>query len=145
MNKEISCIKDIQDWISSLVKPNDELGKFAVCPYARFAEYQIKYSTIKDIFPLEGVKVSIFVLEDYLSLENLIERCKELNEVYVDYIFLDDHKDEHSFINGIKTNNGKYNLIICQNKKELLSAREHLKNTEYYSYWDEQMYNKIVK
>ena len=78
-------------------------------------------------------------------MEDLREACRELNETYPDYVFLDDHKDDPSFINGVQTNNGKYNLIICQDKKKLLAARESLHTTKYYSYWDEEMYNKIVK
>ena len=137
--------KDIQNWIIGLSKPKKELGNFAVCHYARFSDYQIQKRSISDLAPLEGVEVAIFVLEDSHTLEDLVGRCRELNEIYSDYIFLDDHKDDLSFINGVQTNNGKYNLIICQDKKKLLIARESLHKTKYYSYWDEEMYNRIVK
>ena len=137
--------KDIQNWIIDLSKPRKELGKFAVCHYAQFAKYQIEKRSISDLAPPEGVEVAIFVLEDSHTLEDLVGRCRELNEAHPDYVFLDDHKDDPSFINGIQTNNGKYNLIICQDKKKLLTARENLHTTKYYSYWDEEMYNRIVK
>jgi hypothetical protein len=137
--------KDIQDWILCLSKPKNELGKFAVCPYARFSKYQIEKRSISDLAPLAGVEVAIFVLEDSHTLEDLTEACRALNEVYSDYIFLDDHKDDDSFINGVQTNNGKYNLILCQSKEALLKARDTLHETKYYSYWDEKMYNRIVK
>ena len=137
--------KDIQDWILSLTKPKRELGRFATCPYAQFAKYQIEKRLISDLQPLPGAEVAIFVLEDSHTLEDLVEACRALNEAYPDHIFLDDHKDDPSFINGVQTNNGKYNLILCQNKEKLLMARETLKTTRYYSYWDEKMYNKIVQ
>ena len=137
--------KDIQNWIIGLSKPKKELGNFAVCHYARFSDYRIQKRSISDLAPLEGVEVAIFVLEDSHTLEDLLEACRSLNEAYPDYVFLDDHKDDPSFINGIQTNNGKYNLIICQDKKKLLTARENLHTTKYYSYWDEEMYNRIVK
>ena len=137
--------KDIQDWIIGLTKPKSELGRFATCPYAQFAKYQIEPRSISDLAPLEGVEVAIFVLEDSLTLEDLTEACRALNEAYPDYIFLDDHKDDPSFINGVQTNNGVYNLILCQNKEKLMKARESLKTTRYYSYWDEVLYNKIVQ
>jgi hypothetical protein len=137
--------KDIQDWIIRLSKPRNELGRFATCPYAQFAKYSIQQSTISDLAPLQGVQVAIFVLDDSHTLEDLTEACRALNEAYPDYIFLDDHKDEDSFINGVQTNNGKYNLILCQSKEELLKAREALKTTKYYSYWEESFYNKIVQ
>jgi hypothetical protein len=137
--------KDIQDWILSLTKPKRELGRFATCPYAMFAKYQIEKRLISDLQPLEGVEVAIFVLDDSHTLDELLERCRQLNEAYPDYIFLDDHKDDHTYINGVQTNNGKYNLILCQNKEKLLKARESLHTTRYYSFWTEEMYNKIVQ
>ena len=137
--------KDIQNWIIGLTKPKNELGRFATCPYAQFSKYQIEKRSISDLAPLAGVEVAIFVLEDSLTLEDLTEACRALNEAYPDYIFLDDHKDDHSFINGVQTNNGMYNLILCQNKEKLLKARDTLKTTKYYSYWDEEMYRRIVQ
>jgi hypothetical protein len=137
--------KDIQDWILHLTKPKKELGRFATCPYAQFAKYSVEQRLISDLAPLEGVEVAIFVLDDAHTLEDLLERCRELSEAYPDYIFLDDHKDDHTFINGVQTNNGKYNLILCQSKEKLLAARENLRETKYYSYWDEKMYNRIVQ
>lgn len=137
--------KDIQDWILGLIKPKRELGRFATCPYAQFAKYSIEKRLISDLQPLEGVEVAIFVLDDSHTLEDLLEACRALNEAYSDYIFLDDHKDDHTYINGVQTNNGKYNLILCQNKEKLMKARENLKTTRYYSYWEESLYNKIVQ
>lgn len=137
--------KDLQDWIIGLTKPKTELGRFATCPYAQFAKYQIEKRSISDLQPLEGVEVAIFVLDDSHTLEDLLEACRALNEAYPDYVFLDDHKDDPSYINGVQTNNGKYNLILCQNKEKLLKAREALRNTRYYSYWEESFYNKIVQ
>jgi hypothetical protein len=137
--------KDIQNWILKLTKPKNELGRFATCPYAQFSKYQIEKRSISDLAPLAGVEVAIFVLEDSLTLEDLTEACRALNEAYPDYIFLDDHKDDPSFINGVQTNNGMYNLILCQNKEKLLKARKTLHETNYYSYWNEEMYRKIVQ
>jgi len=34
-------------------------------------------------------------------------------------------------------------LIIAQTKKELLSARERLSKTDYYSYWDKEYLEEI--
>jgi hypothetical protein len=137
--------KDIQDWIIRISKPRNELGRFATCPYARFSKYQIEKRSISDLAPLAGVEVAIFVLEDSLTLDDLLGACRALNEVYPDYVFLDDHRDNDTFINGVQTNNGIYNLIICQNKERLLEARKDLHETKYYSYWDQEMYHKIVQ
>ena len=47
------------------------------------------------------------------------------------------------FIKEVKTGNGYVPLIIAQTKKELLSARERLSKTEYYSYWDKEYLQEI--
>lgn len=143
---EVKAIEYLQKWILTIAKPQKHLNQFAVCPYARFAKYQIEFKSISDLSPIEGVEVAIFVIEDDLSLLDLINKCKELNQLYTDHIFLDDHKDDHTFINGIQTNNGKYNLILCQNKEQLLQKRKNLKEqTNYYSFWDQKLYRKIIE
>ena len=65
--------------------------------------------------------------------------------MYPDYIFLDDHKDDPSYINGIQSNYGIDNLILVQKKDKLLTARKNLKKTDYYTYWSEEFYKKIVE
>lgn len=135
----------IRQWILKISQPREELGKFAVCPFAATASFHIQEKALSDIEPCEGSQVAIFVVEDHWSLEELMSRCEELNALHDDYIFLDDHKDENSFINGVQTNNGKYNLVIVQEKTELLRARKILQKTEYYTYWSEEFYNRIVE
>ena len=135
----------IRQWILNISQPQEKLGKFAVCPFAATAKFHIEKRDLSDVGPCEGFQVTIFVVEDTLSLSDLVTKCAELNERYSDYIFLDDHKDEDSFINGVQTNNGKYNLILVQEKTELLRARKVLHKTEYYTYWTEEFYNRIVK
>lgn len=135
----------IRQWILSLSQAHERLGGFSICPFAATANFQIQEQFLSDIGPCEGVQVAIFVVEDSHSPSELIEHCERLNALYDDYIFLDDHKDEDSFINGVKTNNGKYNLVIVQEKTELLRARKVLHKTEYYTHWSEDFYNRIVK
>ncbi len=135
----------IRQWILNISQPREKLGGFAVCPFAATAKFHIEESTLSDVGPCEASQVAIFVVEDHWSLEELTSRCEALSALYDDYIFLDDHKDENSFINGVQTNNGKYNLVIVQEKTELLRARKVLHKTEYYTYWSEEFYNRIVE
>jgi hypothetical protein len=137
-------VEDIEAWIKSITKAQDNLGGFPVCPYASKAIYCIKECTLSDVGPVEGVDVAIFVVGN-VALSQLLQRVDELNMIYHDYIFLDDHISEPSYINGIQTNCGKHNLILVQKRNSLLEARDQLKKTEYYKFWSEEMYNRIVK
>jgi len=136
---------DIRKWILNITQPQEKLGGLAICPFAATAKFHIEKRDLSDVTPYDGAHVAIFVVEDTLSISELVLKCETLNGKYLDYIFLDDHKDENSFINGVQTNNGKYNLVIVQEKTELLKARKILHKTEYYTYWSEEFYNRIVK
>ena len=46
---------------------------------------------------------------------------------------------------NIKTNNGLYNLILSQPKKELSEFRKKLVKTNYYSNWDEDYLKEILQ
>lgn len=133
-------VEDIKNWIQSLTQNHPEIGGFSLCPYAKEATV---YLSSDEIIPVEGFDVCIFVVGD-ISKEGLFLLCETLNKKYPEYIFLDDHKDDDTYINGLKTNNGKYNLILSQNKEKLLKAREMLHKTKYYSYWSEEFYKKII-
>jgi hypothetical protein len=50
-----------------------------------------------------------------------------------------------TFIQGIKTNNGKYNLILSQPTEKLRHFREKLAKTEYYNLWDEEYLKEILE
>lgn len=138
-------VADIRKWISGLIVPQKTLGNFPVCPFASTAKFKIEECLSGDIVPYDEVQVVIFIMNDEYTIDQLQLKCHVLNAQYPDYIFLDDHKDEDSYIGDVKTNNGLYNLIIVQKKDELLEARKILHKTEYYTYWSEDFYNHIIK
>lgn len=138
-------VTDIRNWIAWLCAPQEVLGRHPICPFAATATVIIQDSFLRNVAPWSGVDVAIFIVEDDLTLKDLQNRCKTLNAYYPEYIFLDDHKDDPSYINGIQTNNGSYNLILVQSKNKLLSAREVLHKSDYYAYWSEDFYQKIVE
>jgi transcription elongation factor Elf1 len=49
-----------------------------------------------------------------------------------------------TFISGVKTNNEKFNLILCQSKKKLSAIRKKLAKTDYYSFWTEEYLEQIL-
>ena len=75
----------------------------------------------------------------------MTEIATEYNKIFPEIIFLPDHKDRETYINGVATNNGKYNLILCQWRDNLNKARSKLEHTKYYSFWDQTYLEEITK
>ena len=69
----------------------------------------------------------------------------DFNRVYQNYKFIADHRKSKTFINGVQTNNGKYNLVLCQPRKDLTEARKKLAKTEYYDYWDKNYLEEVLE
>ena len=84
--------------------------------------------------------------ELYKDVENFIDDYlgEILSWQYPDIIFLPDHKDRKTFINGVQTNNGKHNLLLCQLRSRLKIARDKLKKSNYYSFWTEDYLKEIL-
>lgn len=135
----------ILNWIHEVSKVRPELGGFAVCPYAKSALYEIIDTGVKNIKPVNGYDVIIFIIEDDLSLNEINKWVEYYNEKYQDWKFFEDCASYSTFINGIQTNNGKYNLILAQPKEKLRKFREKLAKTEYYSYWDSEYLKEILQ
>ena len=70
---------------------------------------------------------------------------KFYNKKYESWKFFEDCATYDTYINGIKTNNGKYNLILAQPNEKLRKFREKLAKTEYYSLWDTEYLKEILE
>ena len=137
---------DLTQWIEELTKPRQELGNLPVCPYAKGINFDIINSNGDNIQPpLHDFELIIYILPDELSILELTTISKKYNELYPRLVFLPDHKDRKTFIQGIQTSNGRYNLILCQYRDALINARNKLKNTAYYSYWYEEYIKEIFE
>ena len=136
----------ITDWIERLAKPREELGGMSVCPFAKNSDYSIVETDGSDINPPPwDFELIIYKLPDDYSIDELAELATEYNDIFPEMIFLPDHKDRETFINGVATNNGKYNLILCQWRDNLNKARSKLEHTKYYSFWDQTYLEEITK
>lgn len=135
----------IVNWIKEISIIRPELGGFAVCPYAKSALYEIIESDVAELEPVEGYDVIIFIVGDELNLSKIQEWVKYYNEKYKNWKFFEDCASYDTHINGIKTNNGKYNLILVQPKEKLRKFREKLAKTEYYSHWDDDYLKEILE
>ena len=133
-------ISDCKEWIEAIAVPQENLGGMAICPFASLAS---RFSMIRvegEIVPPTDLDfdVILYLLPETVSQESMFELCKNLNSTHRDLVFLPDHKDRETNINGVQTNNGKHNLILCQPKEKLRSARAALMKTKYYTYMSDE-------
>lgn len=138
-------VEEVKEWIKELTVKREELGGFSICPYAFSALVHVEERALSDVTLIEGFDVVVFIVEDDISVASMLQKIAELNMIYRDYIWLDDHKEETTYINGVQSNFGKANLILCQKRDKLLQARETLHKTNYYTYWSNDLYKRIVR
>ena len=143
LNEQFS--QDIQEWIDALSASRDELSGMSVCPFAKRAKYSVVHVSGEVPVPDNlNFELVIYVFPDSLSQEHLHVMATDLNATHSEMVFLPDHKDRATNINGVATNNGKHNLLLCQPKYKLRDARAALRRTSYYSHWDEQYLKEIL-
>ena len=142
-NPIVDKVSEVREWIKHVSVKRGELGGHAICPYAFSASVHIEETALSEVTLKEGADVVVYIVGD-CSVAAMMATVDRLNMTYRDYIFLDDHKDEPTFINGVQSNFGKDNLILCQRRDKLLQARENLHKTDYYTYWHQEMYERII-
>ena len=135
----------ILHWIGQLSKIRPELGNFAICPYASKANYNIVEEKLCQIVPNPDYDVTIYVVEDDISAQFLYDAVDDYNRNYSDYKFIADHGKTKTYIQGIQTSNGFFNLVLCQPRKELTEARKKLAKTDYYNYWDKNYLEEVLE
>jgi len=135
----------ILNWIQDVSKLRPELNGFAVCPFAAKSKFKIIECSVEDISPIPGYEVIIFIVEDYLDLDAINFWVDYYNKTYDKWKFFEDCGSYDTFINGIKTNNGKYNLILGQPTEKLRHFRENLAKTSYYDLWDKDYLKEILE
>lgn len=135
----------IKEWIDHLSTKQIMLGGYSLCPFAKNSEYEIVETDGSTINPPPwNFELIIYVLPDDYSEQELKDIAHEYNRLIPDLIFLPDHKDRYTEINGVRSNNGKYNLILCQWRDNLNEARDKLSKTNYYTFWQEEYLKEIL-
>ena len=107
--------------------------------------YTIVDEKLSQIVPNNDFDVIIYVVEDNISAQFLYDAVDDYNRNYPDYKFIADHGKTKTYIQGIQTSNGKYNLVLCQPRKELTEARIKLAKTDYYKYWDKKYLEDVLE
>lgn len=135
----------LTEWIKRITTPRDELGKFSVCPFAKGAEFELIETDGSDISPPPwDFELIIYKLPSNYSEEEVIDIAKEYNNIFPELVFLPDPKDRFTEISGVQTNNGQFNLILCQWRDNLNKAREKLAGTSYYTFWASDYLQEIL-
>ena len=134
----------VLNWISYVSQTREDLKGFAICPFSSQAKYKIIECSAKEIEPIEGYQVIIFIVEDDFKIDNVRHWVDHYNNLYTDWSFFEDCKSYDTYINGVQTNNGKYNLILAQPTEKLRKFREKLAKTSYYNLWDEEYLREIM-
>jgi hypothetical protein len=137
--------KHIFNWIHKVSKIRQELNGFAICPFASKSKYRIVECSANAIEPIEGMDVVIYIIEDEFNLNEVCKWVDVCNLKYDKWKFFEDCSKYDTFINGIQTNNGKYNLILGQPTQKLRKFREDLAKTSYYDMWDNNYLKEILK
>jgi hypothetical protein len=88
--------------------------------------------------------VLLYLKEFRMKKKDMYELCDQLNDAHKDYVFLADHWDEETQIKNVRTNNGLYNLILCQKRSKLESARKFLRSKNYYKYWNKKYLKDVM-
>ena len=135
----------ILSWIQEISKIRPELGNFAICPYASGANFNIQEEQLLEIVANSDYDVIIHIVEDDIDADFLYEAVDDYNLIYPEYKFIADHGKTKTYIQGIQTSNGKYNLVLCQPRKELSEARKKLAKTDYYNHWDKNYLKEVLE
>ena len=134
----------IANWIRSVSEIRPELSGFAVFPFSSRANYKVVECNAKDIEPISGYDVVIYAIEDDFTLENVQEWVEYHNNKHEDWLFFEDCASYDTYVGGIQTNNGKYNLILMQSGEDLRQKRLKLAKTKYYDHWDDDYLKEIL-
>jgi hypothetical protein len=135
----------ILNWIKDVSKVRPELNGFSVCPFAANSKFKIVECSVEDIVPIDGYQVIIYIIEDTFKLKEVQFWVDFYNSKYDNWKFFEDCGSYDTFINGIQTNNGKYNLILAQPTEKLRKFREKLAQTSYYDLWDDDYLKEILE
>lgn len=148
----------ISKWITEVLdKPQPWLNNLPSCPYAKQALINNRidiirsYDYVQDIHNLfsdwhNQFDVVILVCNDDIDSEEFSINVAKLNDQYLPlgFVCLEDHVNCKEQVKDIVFNNGRYNLILCQQLSKLNAAMEQLTNLGYYEHWDNKYYNQVV-
>ena len=148
----------VEEWILTLTHTQESLSNLPICPYAkqaylnkRYSIMDTEYDTISldiEVSDLTKYQVIIFKLKDYQSydIETLKQKTNNLNNQFNknDIIVLDNDPRDPFFINGVKTTYNECYLWLIQSLSDLNNKSKELEKTNYYKHWTEEQLDDVV-
>lgn len=147
-------------WLSTFVEiPNQKLGNWPPCPYARRARIDNKFSIIfaddhnlnKSINDaktlLQSQDVVVICFDHKVNSADYIQQfVKDINKILMkeDFVVLEDHPDIPEFINGVCMNFHECGLLLMQRLSKLQEASSQLHSKGYYDLWSTQDLDNVV-
>lgn len=145
-------ITHIYYWINFVSSYKTSNG-FFICPYANKVltnrRLKIYYFNIDCLDTIvkdfesdpDPFKVWIFIY----SGDDIKSDCLYLNDKYSSIVWLYDEANSSGEIDGIKTGNQMYNIILMQDRQELAKLSSILEKNGYYTNWSKEYYKQIVE
>ncbi len=143
--------QETKDWLENFVEsPNNELGGFAPCPYAKAARLKNKITFRLGVHPYkdlvhhakqgnQGYEVFMYVYDaDQWTSELFHELVYQANDdklAQVDLISLPDHPKDPEGVNGLIFNQGTYAYSMVAPLEALNEASAKLHKAGYYEHW----------
>ena len=161
MHLEKSFMSDFEiymrDWIlKDLSYPVALLNNLPKCPYAKQALLERKILFFSDVtninIQLENcicvwddnyTDVALFDL-GLISVEKLESLAVNFNKKYKEFLVLDDHTEVDEKIDNVNFSNGRYNILLCQKRNKVVTARKILLKKGYYMNWPKEYYDSVV-
>jgi hypothetical protein len=148
-------------WMTDFVEqPNEQLGGFAVCPYARAArandKIAFKYCTVSEFMEvlrdsmndLDDKEVVVVAFDhttiDPVTLQEWVESVNRTALMPNNFVILEDHPDAPEYVNGVRMNFGHSGLLILQRLDRLNEAADALRKQGYYDKWDQNSLDSVV-
>lgn len=140
----------IKEWIFNVLsKVSSDFNNLPPCPYAKQAYLQNKILVL-ELFNNENLEkllnnyeVVIYALNpSEISADDLYNKALSLSNNSI--VALDDHPSCEEKVGNTILNNGKYALILVQQRHKLEQARQFLKSKGYYDNWDKDYLNEVL-
>jgi hypothetical protein len=148
----------VEDWILTLTHTQESLSNLPICPYAKQAYLNKRYSILDTEFDtinlniqqsdLTKHQVIIFKFKDYQSydIKTLRQKTNDLNNEFNknDIVVLDNDPRDPFIINGIKTTYDESYLWLIQSLSDLNEKSKELEKTNYYKHWTKEQLDDVV-
>ena len=154
--------EEVLKWVKEFVEvPHPVFADMPPCPYARQARLdgKVEFKEVTDLEPDSNLWIYIdrfdFEKKDVLVLIMHPRRWKphytkklaeQLNETFKrkNILVMEDHPQLVEKVKDVVLNQGKYILMLCQNRTKLKTFEDRLRQTDYYKNWSTKYEEEVT-